>query len=70
MRFKCEIDWDYNLTNLNELIYDEDKIIEKTLQYLISCLRMNFITFFASIENLSSHLNNIFCNFYQKEYIM
>ena len=68
MRGKFEINWDYYLINQSKLIYAKNRVRGKALQHLKPCLRVNLITFFATIEDLFNYLKNIFDNSYQKKY--
>lgn len=40
------------------------------MQHLEPCLCMNFITLFATIEDLFNYLEDIFCNSHWKEHTM
>ena len=62
MRGKFEINWDHYPTDRSKLIYAENRVGGKALQHLEPCLRVNSITFFATIEDLFNHLEDIFGN--------
>ena len=62
MRGKFKINWDHYPIERSKLIYVENRVGEKALQHLEPCLWLNSITFFATIEDLFNHLEDIFDN--------
>ena len=64
MRGKFEINWDHYLSERSKLIYAENQVRGKALQYLEPCLRLNSITLFTTIDDLFNHLEDIFGNPY------
>ena len=70
MQSKIEINWDHYPTDQSKLIYVKNRVGRKVLQHLEPCLRVNLITFFATIEDLFNHLENIFDNPHQREYVI
>ncbi len=70
MRGKFEINWDHYPTDQSKLIYTENRVGGKALQCLESCLHVNSITLFVTIEDLFNHLENIFGNLHRKEHAM
>ena len=68
MQGKFEINWDHYPSETNKLIYAENKVENKVLQHLKSCLQPNFINFFTTINNFFNYLEDIFGNFHQKKY--
>ena len=70
MRGKFEINWDHYPTDRSKLIYAENRVEGKALQHLESCLRVNSITPFVTIEDLFNHLEDIFGNPHRKEHVM
>ena len=67
MRGKFKINWDHYPSERSKLIYVENRVRGKALQYLKPCLRLNSITSFTTIDDLFNHLEDIFGNPYQKE---
>ena len=70
MRGKFEMNWDHYPTERSKLIYIENRVGGKALQYLEPCLRLNLITHFATLKDLFNHLKDIFGNPYRKEHAM
>ena len=62
MQGKCKINWDHYLLERSKLIYIENRVRGKALKHLEPCLRLNFITFFTTNNNLFNHLEDIFGN--------
>lgn len=70
MQDKFEIYWDHYFIDKSKFIYTENRFEEKALQHLESCLQLNAITFFTTINNLFNHFKDIFDNLYWKKHIM
>ena len=70
MQGKFEINWDYYPSERSKLIYIENWVREKALQYLEPYFRLNSIILFTIIDNLFNHLEDIFGNPHWKEYAM
>ena len=68
MQSKFEINYNHYQTDQNKLIYAENRVGGKVLQYLKPCLHVNSITLFAIIKNLFNHLEDIFGNSHQKKH--
>ena len=68
MQSKFEINLDHYPTNRSKLIYVENKLREKVLEYLETSLQSNLITLFATIKDLFNYLEDIFGNFHWKVY--
>lgn len=62
MQGKFKINWDHYPTNKSKLIYAENRVGKKALQYLEPCLQLNSITSFATIKDLFNYLKDIFSN--------
>ncbi len=62
MRGKFEINWDHYPTDQSKLIYVKNRVGGKALQHLESCLCVNSITPFITIEDLFNYLEDIFGN--------
>lgn len=59
---KFEINLNHYSTNKSKLIYTENRIRGKALQHLETCLQLNSITSFTTIEDLFNYLKDIFGN--------
>lgn len=70
MQSQFKINWDYYYINQSKLIYTENRVKEKVLQYLEPCLYVNLITSFVTIKDLFNYSKNIVGNFYQKKYVI
>ena len=70
MQGKFEINWDHFLLERSKLIYAENWVRGKTLQYLKPCFQLNSITLFTTIDNLFNYLKDIFGNPHWKKYAM
>lgn len=68
MKGKFEINWNHYSTNRSKLIYVDNRVRRKALEYLELCLQQNFITSFTIINDIFNYFEDIFGNFYQKEY--
>ena len=64
MQGKFEINWDHYFIDQSKLIYAENRVGGKTLQYLEPCLRVNSITSFVTIEDIFNYLEDIFGKFH------
>lgn len=68
MSEQFEINSDNYPIDWSKLIYVKNKVGEKTLQLLNTCIHINLITSFATIKALFNHLEDIFGNPYYKEH--
>ena len=68
MQGQFEINKDHYPTDKSKLIYAENWVRRKTLQYPEPCLRLNLITPFATIEDSFNHLEDIFGNPHWKKH--
>ena len=64
MQSKFKINWNHYLIDRKKLIYTENKVDEKALQYQDPYLCINLIILFATIEDLFNYLEDIFGNPY------
>lgn len=70
MQKKFNIHWDHYPSQRSELIYAQNRVGRKTLQYLEAYLRLNSIPFFAIINDLFHHLKDIFDNPHWIKHVM
>ena len=70
MRGKFEINWDHYPLERSKLIYAENRVGGKVLQHLESCLRLNSIISFTTIDDLFNYLEDIFGNPHRKEHVI
>ena len=68
MQGKFEINWNHYLSERSKFIYAKNQVRKKVLEYFKPCLRLNFITFFTTIDNLFNYFKDIFGNSHWKKH--